>query len=178
MEVVDSTDPMRLVRERKCELIIARQLTPDPDLKVEPLFCEQLLVVAGPRSKWASRRKIALAQLVDETWIQARHEVVPGAPTFEAFRRCGLDVPGVRVFSNSLNLRYSLLAKGRFLTMIPASVLRFSPGRKLVKVLPVQVPRWHLPYGIVTLRDRTLSPMAELFIGCLRELAGPLAKSR
>ena len=61
--------------------------------------------------------------------------------------------------------------------MIPTSVLRFSPGRKLVKVLPVQVPRWHLPYGIVTLKDRMLSPMAELFIACVRELAKPLAKA-
>lgn len=84
----------------------------------------------------------------------------------------------MRIISNSLNLRYSLLERGRFLTMIPASVLRFSPGHKLVKVLPVQVPRWQLPYEIVTLKDRTLSPMAELFITCLRELARPLTKAR
>jgi DNA-binding transcriptional LysR family regulator len=178
MELVDTAAPIRFVRERKCELIIARLLEPDPDLEAEPLFCEQLLVVAGPRSKWAGRRKIALAQLVDEPWIQAHHELEPGAPTFEAFRSCGLQLPRVRVFSNSLNLRYSLLATGRFLTMVPASVLRFSPARTLLKVLPVQIPRWRLPYVIITLKNRTLSPAAQLFVDCIREVAKPLAKVR
>jgi DNA-binding transcriptional LysR family regulator len=178
MELVDTAAPIRFVRERKCELIIARLLEPDPDLEAEPLFCEQLLVVAGPRSKWAGRRKIALAQLVDEPWIQAHHELEPGAPTFEAFRSCGLQLPRVRVFSNSLNLRYSLLATGRFLTMVPASVLRFSPGRTLLKVLPVQIPRWRLPYVIITLKNRTLSPAGQLFVDCIREVAKPLVKGR
>jgi DNA-binding transcriptional LysR family regulator len=179
MELVDTAAPnIRFVRERKCELLIARLLEPDPDLQAEPLFCEQLLVVAGPRSKWAGRRKIALAQLVDEPWIQAHHEVEPGAPTFEAFRSCGLELPRVRIFSNSLNLRYSLLATGRFLTMVPASVLQFSPVRTLLKVLPVQIPRWRLPYVIITLKNRTLSPAAQLFVDCVREVAKPLAKDR
>ena len=178
MPLVDTVAPIRFVRERTCELIIARLLDPDPDLAVEPLFCEQLLVVAGPRSKWTSRRKIALAQLVDEPWIQAPHEVEPGGPTFEAFRNAGLELPRVRIFSNSLNLRYSLLATSRFLTMVPASVLRFSPGRTLLKVLPVQIPRWRLPYAIITLKNRTLSPAAQLFVDCIREVAKPLAKGR
>jgi DNA-binding transcriptional LysR family regulator len=178
MELVDTAAPIRFVRERKCELIIGRFLEPDPDLEAEPLFCEQLLVVAGPRSKWASRRKVALAHLVDEPWIQAHHEVEPGGPTFDAFRNCGLELPRVRIFSNSLNLRYSLLATGRFLSMVPASVLRFSPGRTLLKVLPVQIPRWRLPYVIITLKNRTLSPAAQLFVDCIREVAKPLAKGR
>ena len=178
LELVDATASMRHLRERKCELIIARILAPEPDLEVEALFCEQLLVVAGPRSKWASRRKIALADLVNEFWIQAHHEVEPGGPTFEAFRSSGLEVPHVRIFSNSLNLRYSLLATGRFLTMVPASVLRFSPERSLLKVLPIKLPRWQLPYVLVTLKNRTLSPAAQLFIEYVRELAKPLAKGR
>ncbi len=178
MELVDTAAPIRAVRERKCELLIARLLDPDPDLEAEPLFYEQLLVVAGPRSEWASRRKIALAQLVDEPWIQAHHEVEPGGPTFEAFRSCGLELPRVRIFSNSLNLRYSLLATGRFLTMVPASVLRFSPGRTQLKVLPVQIPRWRVPHVIITLKNRTLSPAARLFVNCIREVAKPLAKDR
>jgi len=178
MELVDAAAPIRAVRERKCELLIARLLDPDPDLEAEPLFYEQLLVVAGPRSEWASRRKIALAQLVDEPWIQAHHEVEPGGPTFEAFRSCGLELPRVRIFSNSLNLRYSLLATGRFLTMVPASVLRFSPGRTQLKVLPVQIPRWRVPHVIITLKNRTLSPAARLFVNCIREVAKPLAKDR
>ena len=34
-----------------------------------------------------------------------------------------------------------------------------------------------LPVGIMTLKNRTISPVAQLFIDCAREVAKPLAKS-
>jgi hypothetical protein len=34
------------------------------------------------------------------------------------------------------------------------------------------------PNGIVTLKNRTLSPVAQLFIDCAREVAKPLAKTK
>src|SRR5258708_39967699 len=178
MEPVDSSAPFRLLHERTCEVIIARLLASAPDIDAEALFYEQLLVVTGPRNTWAGRRKVALSQLIDERWIQARHEVEPGGPTFEAFRSCGLQVPRVNVFSNSLNLRYSLLATGRFLTMIPASVLQFGPARTELKRLPIEVPRWRLPHMVMTIKNRSLSPVAQLFVDRLRDAARPLAKCR
>jgi hypothetical protein len=35
-----------------------------------------------------------------------------------------------------------------------------------------------LPNGIVTLKNRTLSPVAQLFIDCAREIAKPLARRK
>jgi hypothetical protein len=35
-----------------------------------------------------------------------------------------------------------------------------------------------LPSGIVTLKNRALSPVAQLFIDCAREVAKPLAKRK
>jgi DNA-binding transcriptional LysR family regulator len=165
------------LRERRCEIVVARQHVPDPEMEVEPLFCEQLVVVGGRRSRGARRRMLALADLVDEPWIQARHEIEPGGPTFEAFAAAGLDIPRVRIISDSLSLRYSLLTTGRFLTMIPGSVLHFGPERAPFDVLPITVPRWRLPTGVITLKNRTLGPAAQLFIDCVRELAKPLAKA-
>jgi hypothetical protein len=34
------------------------------------------------------------------------------------------------------------------------------------------------PNGIVTLKNRTLSPVAQVFIDCAREVAKPLAKRK
>jgi len=166
------------LRERKCEVVVSRMLAsiPEPDMNTEPLFHEQSFVVARPPSKWLRHRKIALAELANEPWILSPLEVVPGAPPFEAFRAIGLALPRARVLSNSHSLRNSLLATGRFLTVVPGSILRFGPGRSLFKVLPVELPRPPLPVAITTLKNRTLSPMAQLFIDCVRELAKPLAR--
>jgi hypothetical protein len=57
-------------------------------------------------------------------------------------------------------------------------VLRFGAERTLLKVLPVELPNWRLPVAIITLKNRTLSPVANLFIECAREIAKPLRKSR
>jgi DNA-binding transcriptional LysR family regulator len=75
-------------------------------------------------------------------------------------------------------MRVSLLATGRFVTVFPASILKF-PGRHSdLKILPVEMPMARQPNGIVTLKNRTLSPVAQLFIDCARELAKPLARRK
>ena len=65
------------LRERKLDLVVALSLMPraddgqGDDLNVEVLFDDHLVVAAGIRSRWARRRKIDLAELVDEPWILA-----------------------------------------------------------------------------------------------------------
>jgi hypothetical protein len=61
---------------------------------------------------------------------------------------------------------------------VPGSVLRFGPQPGLFKVLPVHLPRWRLPIAIITLKNRTLSPAAQLFIDHAREPAKPFTGDR
>ena len=86
--------------------------------------------------------------------------------------------PRVTVVTISPEARISLLATGRFLTIIPTSALRFPTRRAEIKVLPVELPAARVPNGIVTLKNRTLSPVAQLFIDSAREVAKPLAKRK
>jgi DNA-binding transcriptional LysR family regulator len=166
------------LRERKIELVVARMLAPaaEPDMTAEILFYEQLVIVAGVGSKWAGRRKLALAELVDEPWILAPTEIEGGSPVIEAFRAVGLEAPRARILGYSPSLRNKLLATGRFLTVVPDSVLRFGVERAFLKVLPVELPRWQRPVSIITLKNRTLGPTTQLFIDCAREVAKPLAR--
>ena len=172
-------DAASQLRERKVEFVIARLLSRDldEDIDSEVLFHEPVFIAAGTGSKWATRRKIALRELADERWMLAPLELTEGSPLVEAFRAEGLPLPEARVLGYSLPLRNGLLATGRFLTMVPGSVLRFGAERLLLKPLPVKLPKWQLPVAILTLKHRTLSPVAQLFIDCAREIAGPLAKA-
>ena len=56
--------------------------------------------------------------------------------------------------------------------------MKFSTRRTELKVLPVELPMDRVPVGIVTLKNRTLSPVAKLFIEHAREVAKPLAKRK
>ena len=86
-------------------------------------------------------------------------------------------MPRAAVVSYSLNVRTSLLATGRFLAIIPASVWQFIHSSAL-KVLPCPLPPSVQPVAITTLRNRMLSPTAKLFIESARAVAGTLAKGK
>jgi DNA-binding transcriptional LysR family regulator len=72
----------------------------------------------------------------------------------------------------------SLLESGRFLSIFPGSALRFPARRPEVRILPVELPRVRMPVGIVTLKRRTLSPVARLFVEHAHQVAKPLARER
>jgi DNA-binding transcriptional LysR family regulator len=56
--------------------------------------------------------------------------------------------------------------------------LRFPARRQEIKVLPVELPLDRVQVGIVTLKNRTLSPVVRLFIDAAHEVAKPPAKEK
>jgi DNA-binding transcriptional LysR family regulator len=181
---VKQADPVSLrdreLRERNVELVIGRIVGPisDEEIQVEILFEEKPFVVAGLRHRWVGRRKIELAELVDEPWSVGPPDSFAGSLIDDAFRADGLPPPRVSSVTFSIPLHHALLASGRFLSVLPGSLLRFSRNRMSLKVLPVKLPIRPGPVGIAILKNRTLSPIAQLFIDCVREVARPLVNAR
>ena len=71
----------------------------------------------------------------------------------------------------SVHLRTILIATGDFITTLPRSVLHLYADRFGLKALPVEFPARPWPVSIITLKNRTLSPLAEKFIECAYEIA-------
>jgi len=164
--------------ERNVDLLIVRRASPiiDERLSFEFLFDDSLVVVASAQHPWAQRRKIARAELAHGLWVLPEPEYVLGSDIIAAFHANGLEGLRATVGTVSPEVRMRLVATGRFLTIFPASALRFPVKRPELKVLPVESPMASVPNGIVTLKDRTLSPVAQLFIEHAREVAKPLKK--
>jgi len=163
------------LRERTVDFVVGRLLGPEQDLSTEILFDEPQSVVAGTQSPWIKRRKIGLADLINEAWVLPRPDTPARALFDNAFRTSGLDVPKRVAACNSMQMFSALLATGNFLTMLPRSVLRFGSKQFSIKVLPVKLMSQPGPVGIGTLQDRTLSPVAHLFMTAIREVARPMA---
>jgi DNA-binding transcriptional LysR family regulator len=177
---VTETDTLHLeLSERNVDLLIARRsaLFTEEKFGFENLYNDSYVVVAGVQSPWARRRSIALAELTNESWLLPPPERALGPAYLEAFRASGLEYPRTAVFTVDPAVRIGLLATGRFLTIVPRSVLSFSK-RPDIKVLAVELQHAHVPIGIVTLKNRTLSPTAQLFIEHAGEVAKPLAKRK
>lgn len=166
------------LRERRVDLLLGTMPTPfaEEDLTAEHLFDEKIVVVAGVHSGWARRRRVTFADLQDESWVLSPSDSVPGRLRTAFFTGNGLPIPKGTIFSLSIHLTIALVAGGRFLALMPASVVRFNPGRRALKILPVKLPGLRVAVGIVTVKNRTINPLAQHFIACARRGAAPLAK--
>jgi DNA-binding transcriptional LysR family regulator len=168
------------LRQRRIELGFGGITEPfsHDDIEAETLYDEPLTVVAGLDNRWSHRRKIKLAELVDEPWTWPAAGTIIDSLVIEAFRANGVEPPRATIYADAYSLRLRLAAGGRFLAVVPASIMKFPGKPGAIKVLPVDLPTTRRQIGIITLKNRTLSPLAQLFINCAREIAKQLAKAR
>jgi DNA-binding transcriptional LysR family regulator len=177
-QTVLSTAHYRELRDRSIDLLLGWIPTPfaEEDLVVETMLSDPRVVVVGRQSKWARSSKLSLADLADEAWILPPPDTFPGSATADLFRESGLSMPRTPLTTLSIHLCCRLAASGHFVTLLPSSIVQFS-GRDLsLKVLPVKLPRTSIvSVAIVTLKNRTLSPAAQIFIDCVREVSKSMA---
>ncbi len=163
----------RAVEQRRVDLAVARLFNPvvERRFSAEILYEERHIVAAGARSPWTRRRSIELADLSGEPWVLPPPNSLTGAVVKEAFDALGLPVPRATMVTSSTPARGALVASGKFLSILPVSMLARAGGGQALKALPIKLDIRSRPIGIVTLKDRTISPVAGLFISYARDLA-------
>jgi DNA-binding transcriptional LysR family regulator len=162
------------LRERRYDLFLTMLPMPAsrvPDgLNVEILFNDQLVVATGADTQWKRRRKIDLADLVNESWMLPQRDSSNYLWLEEGFRARGLAMPKVILWSNFVPLRNHLITNGRFLT----AVSKTNASSHGMKILSVDLPARPWPVVLVTLKNRTLSPIVKLFTEFVRDFTRPM----
>ena len=175
----DTATAYRALLDRKVDLAVVHVIDPiaTEHMHVETLLRDPHVVVAGVQNRLLRRRRIKLSDLVDEPWAMPP----PGSPycsvVLEAFRASKLKIPR-SVVSSTLPVRTTLLATGNFLSMVPWSVMRFPPKNLLLGILPIDLPATARPLALVTLRNRTLNPIAGIFAAQMRAAAKRLTSGQ
>jgi DNA-binding transcriptional LysR family regulator len=168
----------RMLREREIDIAITRMVADFEqydDLQAEPLFQDELAVIAGKRNPLAKKRSLALKNLMGERWILGSPESSFLRPFIEeAFANAGLAVPPATVTTSSHALQNNLMAAGPFLTILPRAILHYPRPHPNLVALAVRLPTTRRPVGLVRLRHRSVSPITEYFCKMAREAAGPM----
>ena len=172
-----ATLQQRDLLDRKVELAIMRIAIADLDqaLEASVLCQDRMWVVAGMNNPWARRRKLALADLVNERWCLPPPDHPVGALVIEAFNSIGLGPPRRSVSVGSALCTSNLVARGHYLGVLGTMFLHFNPPSVKLKVLPINFPVTAPPISVITLKGRTLSPAAQLFLDFTRKVITPLA---
>jgi DNA-binding transcriptional LysR family regulator len=135
---------------------------------------------AGRRQKWpclgADQRSGSdrdLAELIDEPWILPPYNSVPGPFIRDIFQAHGLEPPKPSISTLSNQLSMTLIATGQFLGLLNRTVVASTGAPVRLKILPVDILPHKITVDIVTIKNRTLSPLAAAFIECARESVKP-----
>ena len=160
----------RELEARRVDIVVSRLLhsPPTEEYSAEILYEDTMVVVAGAGHPLARRRKIEIAELLDETWTFQPPETNFGAFAMEAFRAVGLAPPRITVATTSHTLHNELLATGRYLVMVPRFWALLQRPNPSIKILPVVFPHTRHKVAIITLKNRSLSSATQFFVDRVR----------
>ncbi len=166
--------------ERRLDLLILRKIGPfaEDRQSFEILYDNPYFVAAGAKNPWTRRRRVKLAELIAELWVLPPLGNRLGSLTRDIFDAERLPYPRASVVATALELTINLLRTDRYLAILPESLFTFPAKHPFIRQLPVALPIVSGPIGILSLKNRVLSPPAQLFVDCARSLAGPLARRK
>ena len=180
-DLIDHSEAFLALRERRYDCVLIPPSTRPQDkaaddLTMEILYDDEVIVAASAHSKWARCGKIALAELIEEPWIMSGPTAWTRPFIEKVFEASGLSLPNPRIATGSIILRARLITDSPYLGIFLTSVLRrLIADNYALTALPVDLRANTQSVAIVTLRNRTLGPVVERFLVCVREVAASSA---
>lgn len=165
------------LRQRMLDLAITRwaPLPVADDLSAEVLFRSSLAVMAERRHPLLrSRKKLKLAELMQEQWTLSPPDSFLGRTGVELFRRHNLPLPPTTVTTISIYMRLNLLASSRFITLLPMQILRMRSSSAWLRALNVDLGDTSAPIASITLKRRRAGGAVRLFQEASREVCKAL----
>lgn len=169
----DTATLHRALTDRNVDFVLAQRFGAfsEEQFDFEKLYEERYVVLASVKNRWIRRKKVELSDLLDEPWTLSSPETVIGMIAKEVFSTDGLSYPRVTVTTFPKEMRMNLLLTDRFLTISPTSDLSLPTKRPEFKPLPIKLPIAPVPIGVITLRNRPLNSVGEIFLEHAREVA-------
>lgn len=171
VSVSDTTTLVRDLRERALDIVITRW-TADAvadDLAAEVLLKAPLAVLADRRHPLLKRKKLSLADTMGEAWTLSPPDSFLGRVVVDVFRRRKLSLPPVIVTTLSVHMRLNLLASGRYLTMLPARMVRQRANHAWLRALDIDLPESSGPIASIIVKKRSIGGALKLFQQACRD---------
>ena len=141
----------------------------DEDLEIGQLEGEPMSVVARPGHPLFDLSEITLADLATQTWIL--HPL--GSPmrrrVEQALQHANLAAPPDIVETSSILATTSLLEASDMISVVPRDVAQHYANYGLIAILPVELPISMANLGIITRKEKDLSPAVKGFLRALRD---------
>jgi DNA-binding transcriptional LysR family regulator len=179
--VIDEADPgecIQRLRDGELDIAVVYRFRDDPplpaDVRLRDLVEDQLLIALPPHHRLTRRRRIRLAELADETWIQGVRSGATVTTLPAACRAAGFE-PRIALQTDDPMAWQGLVAAGVGIGVVPQITL--PTARQDIAVRELDAPSLARVVSAATPRGRYRSPAAEAMAEALAEVAGELAGS-
>jgi DNA-binding transcriptional LysR family regulator len=160
------------VRNGEFDLILSGlPAAPYPDLVHEQLLDDPFVVYAAANHSLARRKRVTLADLVQEEWVLSNPSALSTLRWTQTFARSGLQAPKVTMSTNSHTLMLHMVASSNLLGFMPRWYVRRGGSKVRLVELPIEHPDWSRRGGISYRKDAYLSPAAQRFINLIKQRA-------
>jgi len=164
------------LNQNKLDILVGRLFAQHDksDLRYEALTDEPISAVARVGHPLLSAGKLTLPDMAGAAWI------VPPAGSvlrhrFELmFQEVGLRAPVNVIETGALLFTTKMLQKSDMLSVLATDVARYYQAHGLMAILPIDLPCQMEGFGIITRRDRLLSPAGEVMLRAIRATAQTL----
>lgn len=129
--------------------------------RYEPLFHDQLSVIARSGHPLNSRKRLGVPALTRFPWILPPTETLIRRRIEEMFYSAGVAPPWPMVESGSLQYIRALIAESDCLAMIPQNSVRFDCELGLLSVLPLSSEFMRRPIGLIMHPHHVLPSLAK-----------------
>ena len=161
------------LNQNKLDILVARLFAQHDksELRYEVLTDEPISLVARPGHPLLKAKNLSLGDLAESGWI------VPPAGSvlrhrFELmFQELGLRAPVNLIETGALLFTTKMLQMSDMLSVLATDVARYYAEHGLMSILPMDLPCQMEAFGIITKRDRLLSPAAQVMLRAIRSSA-------
>lgn len=177
VEVSDTDSIIRGLRQRSLDIVVTRWAGSviAEDLTAETLFVTPLAVMASKSHPLAGKTALTLRDLSSEVWALSPPDTFLGRLVAAVFSTRGVESPRPTVETVSIYTRLNLLAGGRFLSILPTTMLRHESNRNWLVALSVDLADSAGPIAAIRLRARTPSGSQAAFLAMARLVAQEIA---
>ena len=181
VDVVEGTDdrlrPMLLRGD--LDMVVGRlnELHHRIGIHQEPIYTEEIVIVARPGHPLALNRRPSLPDLLAADWILPPPETTLRRQIEKAFFDAGLEPPRCMVQSVSLLTNRQLLYESDLIGAWPRGVAADDLAAGRLTALPVRLNEILGPVGVSTRKSARLSPAADALLSLLRATGSDLTMS-
>jgi DNA-binding transcriptional LysR family regulator len=160
----------------KLDILVARLFAQHDksQLRYEMLTQEPVCAVARPGHPLLSKRAPALRDTVDAGWIVPPSGSVLRHRFDLMFQEAGLQEPVNVIETASLMFTTKMLQQSDMVSVLANDVARYYADHGMLAILPMPLPCQMDAFGIITRRDRLLSPAAKVMLRALKMCAMPV----